>query len=255
VSPSFCSFGSRHRKDLRLAVLRAPFLKAIDRPCTRDHDHVVLQGSLTAHSAQYIPELCHVWALAAKNYHQAEAPNLGADDVHNIQECNPSSANETIWMIDWIRGANWNPIHAQPHSRRQHINILELDEALHVQMAEARTHVNCKQVMFLDSRVAIGVGAKGRAATKVLNRCMRRALPTFVGCNYYPGYAFCPTRLNPSDGLSRCREWQWDPGPSPPWPHGLATGDPRAFSLWSTVPKQGFRLAEWVRITLKLWWS
>ena len=70
-----------------------------------------------------------------------------------------------------------------------------------------------------------------------------------------PGYAFCPTRLNPSDGLSRCREWQWDPGPSPPWLHGLATGDPHAFSLWSTVPKQGFRLAEWVRITLKLWWS
>ena len=68
-----------------------------------------------------------------------------------------------------------------------------------------------RQLLLLDSRVAIGAVGKGRSASLILNPVLREMLPEILAKDVYFGFLFGPSRLNPADGPSRLRAGPWAP--------------------------------------------
>lgn len=75
-----------------------------------------------------------------------------------------------------------------------------------------------------DSEVSVAVRAKGRSASRQLNREARRQLPHLVGGELYPAPVWGPTQLQPADAPTRRRSlvrWRRDARSS-----GLGQGSP-----------------------------
>ena len=123
----------------------------------------------------------------------------------------PAGALEKVWMNDLIRGLPWRPNRQLGIDRVAHISLQELDNYIGLCCYMARSHPGTRGLFLLDSRVTIGASAKGRSASKALNYPLRAGIAEFVGCDFYPGADFVPTRFNPGDKPSRLRRLDWQP--------------------------------------------
>ena len=133
VLTAFCSWGKMNgflvKKTLRLVGVRAAFLAAVHAPCRGGHQHVPVQGSLTAHTAKYLMPLCRAWAEAAKKQYDAEQPQVSdLDRAAALAQSRP--AFENIWMNELITAQSWLVEDVRKEDPGKHINVKELGTAM-----------------------------------------------------------------------------------------------------------------------------
>ena len=110
---------------------------------------------------------------------------------------------------------------------------------------------NTRQVYGLDSQVGIGVLAKGRSPSHVLNDELRLGLPYTVSYRHYPGYKFAPTRLNRADDPTRDRPVR----PSRDCPGFIVDMVGGNFGEWDSrtrLPRQCRAISPWAHFVVRL---
>eukprot|EP00435_Cladocopium_sp_Y103_P031603 s2642_g8.t1 len=193
-----CMFGSIHQKEF---VFLLCFLEGerISRKCSRDHEHIPIEGKWTKPSATYVDGL----ALAlADLFHRALTKKLRADKHLNDKKGgleNPL-CNDVLLSHEWKTLAVWR------WKIPRHINIQETTvvEALLKRLAVSSPKT--RQVIALDSNVGLCALVKGRSSSLGLRATLRRIGATTVVGSLYPGYHFAPTRWNPADHPTRDNE-------------------------------------------------
>ena len=229
-----CMYGSPHRKEFRL--LGCHIRKdRLCRACSRDHDHIPIQGARTKQSAVYTEGVVRE---LAKSF--AEVLALFAAP-------SPSKpAFESVVFNDILMSASWQVCTVIPWHSQCHINVLELASYGALVCDLARSSAGSRFVALLDSQVAKAAAAKGRSTSKALSPGLRRIAAHQLAFGLYPALGFAPTRLNIADDPTRFAE----------------LGEPCLHSLHKLLPAQCLRgLGElrfsrpqsgWVRLFLLL---
>ena len=189
-----CSFGSPFQKEFRfLTANMRP--ESICFPCTRDHVHVKIQGSLTKGSAVYCPLLAKALAQLFHDHLQAESK---AFEKKNIA----TEGLESLLVNEIAKKAQWKVSSCWQWKGYSHINVLELASLLQVVKAAARRGGG-RTCLLLDSFVALRSTCKGRSGSRALAPLLRKVLAISIAFAVYLSGLFCPTRLNPSDDPTR----------------------------------------------------
>ena len=111
-------------------------------------------------------------------------------------------------------------------SARHHINVGEMRarRALLRKLARRRSCGGTRQLIAYDSRVTIGVAAKGRSPSRALNHEERRAMPYLVGPDIQEGPLWVDSKRNPADHPSREKQLP-PPAEAPSWVAQFLQGD------------------------------
>ena len=249
-----CRFGAPYRKLTRLATVRAGFLEPMMRPCVCKEKHrVTLTGGRAAAAAEYLPAFCQEYAARAHDQYHAVLPQFANDDLELVSQ-EPELRSERLWLNELIEGMSWKTTASVRSPRVEHINIKETRRALRAACAVGLASPGRKVLLLPDSRVAIGVFAKGRSASYQLNTLMRDYVGNIVGADLYLGCLFSPTRLQPADDASRLRAsaGQVRAGVGLPlWAQMLEQGRFDEFDWRADIPLQSAKTAYWARIILK----
>ena len=100
---------------------------------------------------------------------------------------------------------------------RPHINVSEMAAALRSEARRARRFPGSRILTGSDSQVVLGALVKGRSSSKVLNRQLKRSLPTVLSYNVYNYTQYIHTLLNVADDPTRDRDCRSPEGPPPDW--------------------------------------
>ena len=119
--------------------------------------------------------------------------------------------------------------------------------ALLRKFARQRQCGGTRRLVAYDSRVTIGVAAKGRSPSRALNHEQRRTMPYLVGPDIQEGVVWVDSKRNPADHPSRERRLP-PPVPPLPWVERFLKGD--LFSLdhrLHSIPARDSQLSEVAR--------
>ena len=189
-----CMFGSPHRKEFRFLcyLLDTGFL---DVRCCGGHSHVRIQGSLTKPSATYVDGLALHVATAFRD------ALLKKRAEGNLEP--ETQGHETVLANDVMLSSKWSVVRAWFWKRLGHINVLETSAAVSNLVSVGQKRSSCRFCHFVDSAVCRGALSKGRSPSRALQPLMRRAGAVCVASDLYPGWFYCPTRLNTADDPTR----------------------------------------------------
>ena len=134
------------------------------------------------------------WALYQKSTGREEAPE--SDFAPNRE-----------WVSELIAGLSHRTFQQFKFTSRHHINVGEMRarRALLRRLAVQRACAGTRRLVAYDSRVTIGVAAKGRSPSRALNYEQRRTMPYLVGPDIQEGPLWVDSKRNPSDHPSRGR--------------------------------------------------
>ena len=190
-----CAYGSVHQKEF-VFVAANMYVAPLHRRCSRDHEHVRIQGGFTKPSATY----CHGLAVAlAQCFRDHIDAWKKARDRLSIQ----GTGLEDVVTNDIALAANWVVSDAWTWKGKAHINVLETAAATKLLRRVARAGGDQRLVYLVDSHVSRSVVMKGRSSSKALKRLLRMIASICLAYGLYPAGRFCPTRLNPSDHPTR----------------------------------------------------
>ena len=162
-----CSYGSPHQKEFRfLTCNMRP--AGICKPCTRDHDHVRIQGKYTKGSAVYCPGLVKALAEMFSKHLDARRQILRSQII-DVSGLESAFVNEVVKRSWWEVSSVWK------WHGKSHINVLELASAFQA-IKQAARDGGGKVVLLLDSHVAARTIAKGRSSAKALLPLLRKIL-------------------------------------------------------------------------------
>ena len=130
------------------------------------------------------------------------------------------------WVSELVDGLPHRAVQQFRFSARHHINIGEMRarRALLRQIAKKPRGGGTRRLVAYDSRVAIGVAAKGRSPSRALNHEQRRTMPYLVGPDIQEGPLWVDSKRNPSDHPSRGRPIPPPSAPAP-WVAQFLDGD------------------------------
>ena len=189
-----CSFGSPFQKEFRfLTANMQPH--EICHPCTRDHEHVRIEGVLTKGSAVYCPALAASLAKLFHKHLRAESKALNRVDIK-------TAGLEGLLTNELAKKACWEVSSSWKWKGNSHINILEL-ASLFQAMKKAARRGGGRFCFLLDSYVALRASSKGRSSSRALAPLLRKIFALSQAFAVYAAGLFCPTRLNPSDDPTR----------------------------------------------------
>ena len=253
VDISYCRFGAPYRKNTRLGFIFAVrLLLFMGRVCRGGHEHVRLEGALTTHAAAYPEGLCEEWADIIYVSRNCVEHQVDYDEGDTIR----AGALEDLYYNELLEAAPWamamkEPVGVTFGGRRPHINVSEVRGCLRTIRKRGMTGYNTRQVYGLDSQVGIGVLAKGRSPSHVLNDELRLGLPYILSYRHYPGYKFAPTRLNRADDPTRDRPVR----PSracPGFVSDMLGGDYGEWDARTRLPRQCRAIAPWAHFVVRL---
>ena len=168
-------YGSVHKKEFGwLGCFLSP--RRLSRVCSRDHEHVPIQGKYTKDSAIYVQGLAFEIALSFQ-----EA--LGRCSDHSKWR----PALESVITNDLLASSSWTAKSVIPWSSQSHINVLELAAYGVLVRDLSRSSPDSRFSVFLDSQVAKSAAAKGRSTSLALSPGLGRISPaclwplSFVG--------------------------------------------------------------------------
>ena len=235
-----CMYGSPHQKEFGLIGANVD-LRPLERPCTRDHEHVKIQGALTRPSAVYCPGLAKAFAILFRDHTKArklttQRLSLKTDGLEDIL------SNDVSTGLLWQTSDSWF------WKSSAHINLLETAATMKLFRKKAREGGDLRFVHLCDSHVSRSGVQKGRSASTSLQVMLKGIAAICIAYELYPAGRFSPTRLNPADHPTRDSEL-------PEMIPGLLSVfdfDPKA--LWALAKLSGLRrwAANWVRIVLLL---
>ena len=236
---SSCMYGSIHQKEFSFLGVNM-YVEILHRRCSRDHDHVRIQGKYTKGSATYTPGLARALAIFFRDHLRAKT------------QC--ERRLETRWQgledvltNDLCCGLQWN-FHSSWRWRGfSHINVLETAAALKLLRDLAKRGGDVRVVMLIDSYVALSCITRGRSSAKALQGLLKKIAAVSAAYGIYAAPRYAPTRLNPGDCPTR----------------DLALPEPSSSNLFSTSSPHGlFKLSRcaglrrwisnWTRLILLL---
>lgn len=107
-------------------------------------------------------------------------------------------------LVDTLLKHHWVTTQSKAFSRKEHINLLELEmvkQELKDRVNGGRGH--CRVVNLCDSRVVVGAYAKGRSSSKQMNHRLRSSLPWSLAGDISLCNLWVSTDCNPADHPSR----------------------------------------------------
>ena len=234
-----CSFGSQHQKEFCFAGVNMQ-VHLLHRPCTRDHEHIRIQGRFTKPSATYVPLLGEALAVFFRDHLVAKQKarqrlELRTDGLED------QLSNELSVALEWHHYDSW------VWRRRSHINVLETGAILRL-MRRIAGEGGDKRILYLaDSHVARSVVARGRSSAAALRLPLRKLCAVCLAFGIYPAGRFSPTRWNPSDHPTRDSEI---PPPVPGF--SLDLTDPLVATALATLSNLKRWASNWLRLSLLL---
>ena len=234
-----CSYGSCRMKEFCFGAINME-AKRLARPCTRDHDHVRIQGKFTKGSAAY----CDGLALAlAETFHDhllrrdaaERAAYLRTDGLEDVV------SNDVALSYEWATEDAWR------WKGKSHINILESAATLRLMRRLAKEGGDLRAVYLGDSHVSRSSLARGRTSSNAMRPALRQSAALSVAYGLYMAGRFAPTRMMPADHPSRDQEIP------PPVPFSVTKGlTPEELDVLTSVPKLKRWTSNWIRLTLLL---
>ena len=191
-----CMFGSIHHKPFRFLGVHVD-LSGLSRRCSKDHSHVVVQGSYTKASATYAPELSECLARTL-----AFGVNAFKSRLKTLEE-NPSKGLESQAINSVALSANWKLDKVWEFKKPSHINILEFSVLEKLALSLVSSGKSQRVVSLADSFVVSAAASKGRTSSHGLAPVLRRFNALCVAGVLYINVPFVPTRLNCADDPTR----------------------------------------------------
>ena len=234
-----CMFGSIHQKEFALLGVHM-HVGLLKRKCSRDHEHVVIQGQYTKASATYCPGLALAFAVFFKDHIRAieraskrlSVSAAGLEDV---------LSNDICISLPWSNHAAWC------WQGSSHINVLELAAVVKLLRDLARDGGDRRQVVFVDSQVVLCVLARGRSSAASLRSLLKKACALSIAFGIYLAPRYVPTRLNPADCPTRDTDL---PEPGKSILGGLH--DPQASFRLASIGSLRRWISNWARLFLLL---
>ena len=89
-----------------------------------------------------------------------------------------------------------------------HINELELRALFSLlrKLARSSGNIGMRFAVLVDSLVVLGIGAKGRSCSRLLNSILRRLNALVLSSGFYVFFGYVASNANPADEPSRCRD-------------------------------------------------
>ena len=232
-----CAFGSVRQKEFALMTV-CMNAKSLGRKCSRDHDHVRIQGCFTKASATYCDGLARAMArVFARHIHCKKETEIDQPRTHGLEDV---LSNELLVGQVWKEVASWR------WRGSSHINILETAAALRAYEKEALKGGDLRFVDFIDSNVALSALGRGRSSSLALRPLLKRASTLSVAYGLYHHGRYAPTRYNPADHPARDNSI---PSPSTSVLHGLPPNQLRWLSSLAGLHRWS---SNWLRLCLLL---
>lgn len=191
-----CMFGSIHLKAFRFLAANLD-LSGLRVKCSRDHQHIVVQGAYTKASATYTPGLSEALAQTFAEGILRFKGEIEDCCVPPVKGLESQAINSVALSSDWEVHKSWT------FRRPAHINVLEFSvlEKLAIDLVEQG--ISRRVVSLADSFVVSAAAAKGRTSSYGLAPVLRRYNALCVAGGLYFNVPFVPTRLNCSDDPTR----------------------------------------------------
>ena len=197
--------------------------------------------------ARYPAELCRIWISLLAAWLADQGPALPGDFADLLPRTT-RGAVEKLYLNDFVEGASWTVTFQEKLRNPEHINISELRALRKAICQQSAKFPDSRHMFLVDSLVVLGACAKGRSSAPSLNGLLQTVLPYILGSNFYPGFDFTPTRINPGDHPSRHRVVPPPRKEQPPWLGDLADGDFLAFDRRAAIPLQSKTTYHWANI-------
>ena len=239
VTLASCSYGSPHQKEFGLIGANVD-LSPLASKCSRDHEHIKIQGSYTRPSAVYCPKLAEAIAKLFYQHLKARGVQLAKQELR-VDGLESILSNDLCQTLDWrcIEAWNWKKV--------SHINILEGRAILRLLLSVAKRGGDCRVLYLCDSHVARSCFAKGRSASGSMRKLLQQTAAVCLAFGIYPAGVFAPTRCNPADCPTRDLDF-----PKPvPW---SIVFEEEPLMLRALASIKGLRrwASSWVRLSLLL---
>ena len=190
-----CAYGSIHQKEFTFLTMNMN-ARCLRRSCSRDHQHVVIQGQYTRDSAIYVEGLAIALAEVFRDHIDAIKFLASFYDVD-------ASGLEDPISTDVALHSPWQIQSAWRWRSSAHINILETSSVVKLARHIARTSPDCRFVFLSDSHVSRSALARGRTSSKALRPLLLQYAALAIAYGLYPAGRFVPTRVMPADAPSR----------------------------------------------------
>eukprot|EP00438_Fugacium_kawagutii_P016043 Skav232582 [mRNA] locus=scaffold932:80382:86688:- [translate_table: standard] len=235
-----CSFGSIHMKEFCLATFWMD-ASSLARPCTRDHEHVKIQGAYTRPSATYCDGLADEMARVFDFHIAQKKKELLEDDERSGDGLEDPLSNDVALSL------RWKTLDAWRWKGQSHINLLETASTLRLMRKKAKEGGDVRFVYLGDSHVSRSSLARGRTSSDALRPFLRQSASLQIAYGLYPAGRFTPTRMMPADCPTRDKEIP------PPVPCSIVERvSRRSMQLLANMPKKKRWLSNWVRLLLLL---
>ena len=193
-----CAFGSPHQKEFVFLCTGLPSAM-LHRKCSRDHQHVPIQGVYTKPSAVYTDELA---CVLAQCFHEGLKVYFQRKDLSSFD----SGGLEMPLCNDLLVSGEWKVENQWAWNVPCHINVQETSSVYKLLKQAALCHPSSRFSVVMDSNVGLSALVKGRSPSHGLRKVLRRSGAVTVAGGLYPAYHFGPTRINIADCPTRDNE-------------------------------------------------
>ncbi len=235
-----CMYGSIHLKSFRLLGVNL-CMNELMRRCSKDHEHVVVEGAYTKASATYTPGLAdafaRTFALAIVKFKKKVA-DLSEPEVKGLES---QAINSVMLSEDWAVEKDWT------FRRKAHINILEFSVLEKLALMLVQTGRSQRVVSLADSFVVSAAAAKGRTSSVGLAPVLRRFNALCVAGGLFVNVPYIPTRLNCADDPTRCVAVR-----SPSGSFDIRSWGPDSWYKVAALPKLRRWCSNWLRLVLSV---
>ena len=234
-----CMYGSPHQKEFCF-VGAGMRVELLSRRCSRDHDHVPIQGAFTKPSAVYCEGLAVALAVFFRDH--LRALDLAAERLDLRSEgLEDQLSNDACLSLMWKEWAAWE------WKGSSHVNILEAAATLKLYRDLAMRGGDVRSVYLGESHVARSALARGRTSSLALRPLLMQASSLSIAYGLYGAGRYAPTRWNPADHPTR------DSSLPPPVPLSVTAGLTEDEILWlGALQKVRRWISNWVRFSLLL---
>ena len=132
VRSDSCAFGSPHQKSFRFMAVNM-HLTHVQKRCSRDHSHVVVEGKFTKASASYTEELAAQIALCFFEAVKSRQRSILEYDDYKTDGLENQLVNFVATSADWRMKDVWS------FSTPRHINLLEMKSLVRLSEKLARS--------------------------------------------------------------------------------------------------------------------
>ena len=229
-----CAYGSCHMKEFCFGAINM-IVNHLARPCTRDHDHVRIQGKFTKGSATYCDGLAEALAETFR------------DHLLRRERAEKAEGLEDVVSNDLALAYPWETEDAWRWKGKSHINILESAATLRLMRKLARGGGDIRAVYLGDSHVSRSSLARGRTSSNAMRPVLKQSAAISVGYGLYMAGRFVPTRMMPADHPSRGHEIP------PPVPFSVTKAlDLPQLGFLVSLPRLKRWISNWTRLVLLL---